>query len=109
MSTATAWLCAGWGGAWGGAFEVGVRESGPLCLLCVGLEEFVHLLEHLFDAEADGGALFVEGVELGFDGAGVALVDGELFAEGGDLGLGGGAGFALALDDFDGAEDFLFE
>jgi hypothetical protein len=73
------------------------------------LEELVHLLEHLFDTEADLVALFVEGVELGFDGAGVALKGGELFAEGGDFGLGGGAGFALALDDFDGTENFLFE
>jgi hypothetical protein len=73
------------------------------------LEELVHLLEHLFDAEADLVTLFVEGVELGFNGAGVALKGGELFAEGGDFGLGGGAGFALPLDDFDGAEDFLFE
>ena len=93
----------GWG--WPG----GLRESGPSCLLCVGLEEFVHLLEHLFDAEADGVALFVEGGEFGFDGAGVALKCGKLFAEGGDFGLGGGAGFAFALDDFYGAEDFLFE
>jgi len=30
------------------------------------------------------------------------LIGGELLAEGGDFGLGGGAGFALALDDFDG-------
>jgi len=73
------------------------------------LEEFVHLLKHLFDTEADGFTLFVEGVELGFDGAGVVLKGGELFAKGGDFGLGGGAGFAFALDDFDGAEDFLFE
>jgi hypothetical protein len=75
----------------------------------VRLEEFVHLLEHLFDAKADLIALFVEGVELGFDCAGVAFKGGELFAEGGDFGLGVGAGFAFALDDFDGAEDFLFE
>jgi hypothetical protein len=73
------------------------------------LEEFVHLLEHLFYAKADLVALFVEGVELGFDGAGVALKGVELFAEGGDFGLGCGAGFAFALDDFYGAEDFLFE
>jgi hypothetical protein len=75
----------------------------------VRLEEFVHLLEHFFDAEADLVALFVEGGELGFYGAGVALNGGEVFVERGDLGLGGGAGFAFALDDFDGAEDFLFE
>ena len=73
------------------------------------LEEFVHLLEHLFDAEADLVALLVESVDLGFDGACVAFIDGELLAQGGDLGLGGGAGFAFALDDFDGAEDFLLE
>ena len=48
--------------------RAGLRESGPSCLLYVGLEEFVHLLEHLFDAEADLVALFVEGAELGFDG-----------------------------------------
>jgi hypothetical protein len=35
------------------------------------------------------------------------LLLGELGAEGGDFGLGGGAGFAFTLDDFDGAEDFL--
>jgi hypothetical protein len=73
------------------------------------LEEFVHLLEHLFDTEADLVALFVEGVELGFDGACVALKGVELFAEGGDFCLSGGTGFAFALDDFDGAENFLFE
>jgi hypothetical protein len=75
----------------------------------VRLEELVHLLKHLFDAEADLVALFVESVELGFDCPGVALKGCELLAEGGDFGLGGGAGFALALDDFDGAKDFLFE
>jgi hypothetical protein len=32
------------------------------------LEEFVHLLEHLFDPEADRVALLVEGVDLGLDG-----------------------------------------
>ena len=39
----------------------------------------------------------------------LALWHGEFFAEGGDFGFGCGAGFAFALDDFDGAEDFLFE
>ena len=32
-----------------------------------------------------------------------------MFAQRGDLGLGGGAGFALALDDLDGAKNFLLE
>jgi hypothetical protein len=75
----------------------------------VGLEELVDLLEHLFDTDAYLLALFVEGVELGFDGLLVALIDGELFAERGDFGLGGGAGFAFALDDFYGTENFLLE
>jgi hypothetical protein len=73
------------------------------------LEEFVHLLEHLFDALADGFTLFGKGGELGFDHGGEALRLGKLSAEGGYFGFGGGAGFALALDDFYGAEDFLFE
>jgi hypothetical protein len=73
------------------------------------LEEFVHLLEHLFDAKADGVALFVEDGDFVFDGAGVAFIGGEFFAEGGDFGFGGGAGFAFTLDDLDGAEDLLFE
>jgi hypothetical protein len=73
------------------------------------LEKFVHLLEHLFDAKADGIALFVEDVDFVFDGAGVAFVRGEFFAERGDFGFGGGAGFAFTLDDFYGAKDFLFE
>ena len=76
----------------------------------VGLEEFVHLLEHLFYAQADGVALFVEGGEFGFGGAWRCVLKvGELFAERGDFGLGGGAGFAFALDDLYGAEDFLLE
>jgi hypothetical protein len=73
------------------------------------LEEFVYLLEHLFDTDANDFALFVESGEFGFDGAGVVFVGGEFFAEGGYFGLGGGAGFAFALDDFYGAKDFLFE
>ena len=32
-----------------------------------------------------------------------------MLTEGGYFGLGGGAGFAFALDDLDGAEDFLLE
>ena len=32
-----------------------------------------------------------------------------MFAERGNFGLGCGAGFAFALDDFDGAKDFLLE
>ena len=67
------------------------------------------MLEHLFDTDADLFALFVEGAEFGFDGLLVALIDGELFAERGDFSLGGGAGFAFAFDDLDGAQDFLFE
>jgi hypothetical protein len=73
------------------------------------LEELVHLLEHLLDSEANGVALFIEGGEFGFYGARVALICGDLLAEGGDFGLGGGAGFAFTLDDLDGAEDFLLE
>ena len=73
------------------------------------LEEFVYLLKHLFDTDANGFALFVESGEFGFDSAGVLFVGGEFFAERSDFGLGGGAGFAFALDDFYGAEDFLFE
>jgi ABC-type cobalamin transport system permease subunit len=73
------------------------------------LEEFVHLLEHLFYALADRFALLVEGLELGLGGAGLGAELGQLIAEGGDLGLGGGAGFAFALDDLYGTEDFLFE
>ena len=67
------------------------------------------MLEHLFYAEADGLALFIEGGEFGFCGAGIALIRGELVAERSDFGFGGGAGFAFALDDFYGAEDLLFE
>ena len=67
------------------------------------------MLEHFFDAEADGFALFVEGGDFGFDGAGVAFIRGDFFAEGGDFGLGGGAGFAFLFDDFYSAENFLFE
>jgi hypothetical protein len=73
------------------------------------LEEFVHLLKHLFDAETDSFALFVEGGEFGFYGAGVAFVRGKFFTERGYLGLSGGAGFAFALDDLYSAEDLLFE
>jgi hypothetical protein len=72
----------------------------------LGLEEFVHLLEHLFDALADCFALFSEGGEFGFGGG---LLGRKLLTERGYFGLGGGAGFAFALDDFDGAEDFLLE
>ena len=75
----------------------------------VGLEEFVHLLEHLFDAYADCVAFFVEGVEFGFDGACAGLERSEFFAERDDFGLGGGAGFAFLLDDFYSTEDFLFQ
>ena len=71
---------------------------------CWVLEEFVHLLEHLFDTLADCFALFGEGGELGFGGG---LLGRKLLTERGYFGLGGGAGFAFALDDFDGAEDFL--
>lgn len=81
----------------------------PSCLLRVGLEEFVDLLQHLFDADANGVAFFVEGVEFGFDGAGVVFERSEFFAERGDFSLGGGAGFALFFDDFYGAENLLFE
>jgi hypothetical protein len=73
------------------------------------LEEFVHLLEHLFYAEANGIALFVESGEFGFGGAGVALIQGQLFTERGDFSLGCGAGFTLFFDDFYGTEDFLLE
>ena len=73
------------------------------------LEELVHLLEQLFNSEANGVALFVEGGEFGFYGACVALKCGKLLAEGGDFGLCDGAGFAFALDDLYGAEDFLLE
>jgi hypothetical protein len=73
------------------------------------LEEFVHLLEHLFDALADGFTLFGEGGEFGFDHGGEGLLLSELGTERGYFGFGGGAGFALALYDFDGTEDFLLE
>jgi hypothetical protein len=73
------------------------------------LEEFVHLLEHFFDAKADCVAFLVEGGDLGFYGAYVALLGGELFAERGYFGLGGGAGLAFFFDDFDGTENFLLE
>ena len=75
----------------------------------MGLEEFVDLLEHFFYAKADVFALFVEGGDFGFDGACVGFMGGEFFAERGDFGFGVGAGFAFALDDFYGTEDFLFE
>jgi hypothetical protein len=82
-------------------------------LLQGDLEEFIHLLQHLFDAQAYGVALLVERVELGLGGGqGFALGGGdglELGAECGYFCFSGCACFALALDDLNGAEDFLLE
>ena len=82
-------------------------------LLQGDLEEFVHLLQHFFDALTDCVALLVEGVELGLRGGeGFALGRGDGFELGAECGyfcFSDGAGFALALDDLDGAEDFLLE
>jgi len=67
------------------------------------LEEFIHLLEHFFDALADDVALLVEsgdlGFFLGFGGGCGGLEQGQLGAEAFDFGFGGGAGFTLTLDD----------
>ena len=82
----------------------------------MGLEEFVDLVEHLFDALADEVALLIEGGELGLDVGLGLIVRAELGAESGYLGLQGrvlrvgrGAGFAFAFDDLYCLEDFLFE
>jgi hypothetical protein len=91
------------GGLWG--FEGLVHRISFVLVL----EEFVHLLEHLFDAEADCLALFVEGGEFGFYGAGVVFVRSEFFTKRGYFCLGVGAGFAFFFDDLYGAEDLLFE
>jgi hypothetical protein len=92
-----------WWGRWG--FEGLVHRVS----FALRLEEFVHLLEHLFDSKADGVALFVEGGDLGFDSANVAFIGSQLLAEGGGFGLGCGSGFAFALYDLYGTEDFLLE
>ena len=55
----------------------------------LGLEEFVHLFEHLFDALANGFALFGEGVELGLGGAGGLELSCKLFTEQGYFGFSG--------------------
>ena len=73
----------------------------------MNLEEFVHLLKHLFDALADSVALFVEGDDGGLGFGGEEGLELELFAKVGGFGLGFGAGFALLLDDLYGTEDFL--
>ena len=63
-----------WG--WGFVFSLGGFESSLHRVSFVVLEEFVHLLEHLFDAQTNGVAFFVEGGEFGFGGAGGALLGG---------------------------------
>src|SRR5580692_6555755 len=98
MSTAMDWFSSGSRGV-SGATRVWSTWS-PSALI---LEELVHLLEHLFDAEADGFTFFGEGSDLGLGHGGEGLLLGELGSEGGDFGFGCGAGFAFAFDDLYGA------
>src|SRR5271156_1548872 len=93
-------------GVWSWSASGGFMVSAILTPLLQGdLEEFVHLLQHFFDALADGVAFLVEGVELVLRGGeGFALRGSESFELGAECGyfcFGGGAGFALALDDLD--------
>ncbi len=73
------------------------------------LEEFVHLLQHFFDAESDLIALLVHGGDLSLGGVGRASELVELLTQRGGLGFGGGAGLALAAHDFYRAEDLLLK
>src|ERR1700729_2523239 len=108
MSTLTDWGAAtGWVVSFIVSWAEGIVASW-------GLEEFVDLVEHLFDALADEVAFLVEGGELGLDICLGLIVGGELGAEGGYFGLQGcvlrvgcGASFAFAFNYLNGLEDFL--
>jgi hypothetical protein len=71
------------------------------------LEEIVHLLKHFFYTLTDAVTLFIESGNGGLSLGGEKGLELKLLAEGGSLGLGFGAGFALLLNDLYGAEDFL--